>query len=122
MSINERICELIEHEHLTVASFARRIGVGDQTVRSVCVVKRNKPSFDFIEAIIQTFAWLNAEWLITGEGEMEKPADGSGDSGKSLDLNPLIDYMRGKDNRIEELIEERTMWKIKYENAMKSMA
>lgn len=53
---------------------------------------------------------------------MEKPADGSGDSGKSLDLNPLIDYMRGKDNRIEELIEERTMWKIKYENAMKSMA
>ncbi len=116
MSINQRICELIEHEQLSIAAFARKIGIGDQTVRSVCVIRRNKPSFDFLQAIIQTFEWVSAEWLITGKGNMIRKTEESDENSPNLELKPLIDYMRDKDHRIEELIEERTKWKIRYES------
>ncbi len=33
-------------------------------------MRRNKPGFDFIMKIVQTFDWLDAHWLITGEGDM----------------------------------------------------
>lgn len=68
MEINDRINQIIEHEHLSVAAFARKIGIGDQTVRSVCVLRRNKPGFEFLSNLIQTFEWLDPKWLLTGEG------------------------------------------------------
>lgn len=131
-SINDRINLIIKRERLTIAAFARKISIGDQTVRSVCVMKRNKPSFEFISNIVQTFDWLNPRWLITGEGSMDvagmsEPAAGA------ADLRPLIDYMREKDvktseflrekdRKIEELIVETTEWRMKYElsNRLKS--
>ena len=70
MDICDRINEIIKHENLNIASFARKIGIGDQTVRGVVAMRRNKPGFDFIMKIVQTFDWLNAHWLITGEGDM----------------------------------------------------
>ena len=42
MDIADRINQIIEHEDLSIAAFARKINVGDQTVRSVCVLRRNK--------------------------------------------------------------------------------
>ncbi len=115
----------MEHENLTVASFSRRLGIGDQTVRSVCVLQRNKPGFDFLSKIIQTFEWLNPKWLLTGEGEMEL-AEGSNDpdlKSVSHNLSELIKYIREKDDtvikdkdeKIERLIRESTEWRIKYE-------
>lgn len=70
MDICDRINEIIKHENLNIASFARKIGIGGQTVRGVVAMRRNKPGFDFIMKIVQTFDWLNAHWLITGEGDM----------------------------------------------------
>lgn len=114
MDIAERINQIIDREGLTVASFARKIGVGDQTVRSVCVLKRNKPGFEFLSNLIQTFEWLNAVWVLTGKGEMVLDSDRnercSGDS-----VAELVKYLREKDEKIERLIEEKTTWKIKYE-------
>lgn len=114
MDIAERINQIIDREGLTVASFARKIGVGDQTVRSVCVLKRNKPGFEFLSNLIQTFEWLNPVWVLTGNGEMVLDSDRnercSGDS-----VAELVKYLREKDEKIERLIEEKTTWKIKYE-------
>ena len=122
MEICDRINKIIEHEGLTTASFARKIGVGDQTVRSVVVLKRNKPGYEFILKIAQTFEWLNIEWLITGIGEMETKK--GGENIKHIEtttqindtLNNLINYLREKDNKIERLIEEKSMWQFKYLN------
>lgn len=72
MDIIERIEKIIEHEGLSVSAFARKVGVGDQTIRGIVVQHRNKPGFDLINKIVRACDWLNVEWLVTGEGEMEK--------------------------------------------------
>ena len=102
---------------MSVAAFARAIGVGDQTVRSVCVMRRNKPSFDFLYAIVQTFDWLNPEWLITGQGSMHRLPDEMKEDQNKIDMRALVEYMRDKDRKIEELIVEREMWKARYDMA-----
>lgn len=107
---------IIEKEGLNVSSFSRKIGVGDQTIRGIVVLHRNKPGYDVILKIAQTFAWLNLEWLIIGVGDMEKTpqymqVETSDDEEKSLKI--LVDYLREKDRTIERLIEERTIWQMK---------
>jgi hypothetical protein len=110
MDICDRINLIIEKEGLTVASFARKIGTGDQTVRGCVVQRRNKPSYEFIAKIIQTFNWLNPRWFITGEGEMMMTKNETQPS-----LDSLINYLREKDEKIEKLIEEKTLLRAKCE-------
>lgn len=113
MEISDRINQIMEREKLSVAAFSRLTGIADQTVRSVCVLRRNKPSFDFLLKIVQTYEWVNPEWLLTGNGDMEKQ---SGDAACAPhDIARLVDYLKEKDKKIEMLIEEKTIWKIKYE-------
>lgn len=119
MDINERIVKIINHEGLSIAAFARTINIADQTVRSVCVMRRNKPSFDFLSNIVQTFAWVNPRWLLTGNGEMERDDCGlSPVEAGDKNMKELINYLKEKDRRIEELVEERTRWRVLYENGI----
>lgn len=80
MDIADRLNEIIKHEGLSVAGFARRIGIGDQTVRGVVVMRRNNPGYDFLQRVAQTFEWLNVDWLLTGRGSMQmsKSVNGGG--------------------------------------------
>jgi len=120
MEIADRINQIIAHEGLSIASFARKISIGDQTVRSVCSLKRNKPGFDFISNLIQTFEWVDPVWLLTGKGSMER-SDGRRTNRPDSDgIGELVQYLKEKDRKIEQLIEEKTSWRIKYE--MKSKA
>lgn len=118
MDIIERLQKVIEYEGLTVSSFARRIGVGDQTVRGIVVQKRNKPGYDLIYRIAQTFEWLSIEWLITGNGEMVKTGGQSGaeDVYHGISLKELVDYLKEKDRRIETLIRENAQLEIMCQN------
>lgn len=118
MDIIERLQKVIEYEGLTVSSFARRIGVGDQTVRGIVVQKRNKPGYDLIYRIAQTFEWLSIEWLITGSGEMVKTGGQSGaeDVYRGISLKELVDYLKEKDRRIETLIRENAQLEIMCQN------
>lgn len=120
MDITERLQEIIDHENLTISAFARKIGVVDQTIRGIVVQKRNKPGFDILVKIIQTFDWLNAEWLLTGKGTMQKP-EPVNDTENSQQLIELIKYLREKDEKIEKLIEEKTELKVKYDIATKKL-
>ncbi len=115
MDIIERIQQIINKEGLNVSSFAKRLGVVDQSIRGIVVQKRNKPGYEIIYKIVQTFDWVNAEWLITGKGEMEKTDSGQNQSNPSL--SELVQYLREKDMKIEQLIEEKTELKIKFEIA-----
>ena len=114
MDIIERLQKIIEHENLSVSAFARKIGVVDQTIRGIVVQKRNKPSFDMLVKILQTFDWLSAEWLIMGKGSMEKtkPTEKTDDSQQLIEF---MKYLREKDEKIELLIKEMTELKAKYE-------
>lgn len=113
MDICERIKELIEDQKMTIASFARRIGVGDQTVRGIVVQKRNKPGYDVLLKIAQTFEWLDVEWLITGKGEMRKPViTPEENEAKNMNLSIFVDYLKKKDEKIERLLEENVTLKV----------
>ena len=114
MNIIDRLQQVIEHEGLTVASFAKKIGVGDQTIRGIVIQKRNNPGYELIYKISQAFDWLNIEWLITGEGEMTKSSKEDNELTKNS-TTEIISYLREKDQKIEQLIEERAVLKFKYE-------
>ena len=121
MEIIERIQKIMEREGLNVASFARRIGVVDQTIRGIVVQRRNKPGFDLIVRILQTFAWVNAEWLILGVGEMSKPEQENLNNSEPYSIKDLVMYLKEKDVKIEKLIEEKTEFKVLYEMAKKEL-
>ena len=111
----------MEREGLNVASFARRIGVVDQTIRGIVVQRRNKPGFDLIVRILQTFDWVNAEWLILGVGEMSKPEQENLNNSELYSIKDLVMYLKEKDVKIEKLIEEKTEFKVLYEMAKKEL-
>lgn len=121
MGIIERIQKIMEREGLNVASFARRVGVVDQTIRGIVVQRRNKPGFDLIVRILQTFAWVNAEWLILGVGEMSKPEQENVSNQEQYSIKDLVMYLKEKDVKIEKLIEEKTEFKVLYEMAKKEL-
>ncbi|MBQ3243698.1 MAG: helix-turn-helix transcriptional regulator [Bacteroidaceae bacterium] len=121
MEIIERIQKIMEREGLNVASFARRIGVVDQTIRGIVVQRRNKPGFDLIVRILQTFDWVNAEWLILGVGEMSKPEQENLNNSERYSIKDLVMYLKEKDVKIEKLIEEKTEFKVLYEMAKKEL-
>ena len=118
MDIIDRLQEIIDYAGLNVSSFAKKIGVVDQTIRGIVVQRRNKPGFDILAKILQTFTWIDAEWLITGKGEMIKQ-ETTVKTESNPSLTELIQYLREKDLKIEKLIEEKTELKIKFEMAKK---
>lgn len=119
MSINDRILQISKREGLSIAAFARKIQIADQTVRSECVLQRNKPGYEFLANLVRAFEWLNPTWLLTGDGDMIIESNrGEIDCGKDQNLKQLIDYLRERDVKIEKLIEEKTTWKILYEQIL----
>lgn len=65
-TINKRICYIIKKEGHTVGSFAKKMNVQDQTIRNI-TIGRNKPGYDVIVKIIDSFEWVDANWLIMGQ-------------------------------------------------------
>ncbi len=63
--------KLLNHENLSSKQFANLIGVQPSSVSHI-LSGRNKPSFDFIEKIVENYPRLNVEWLISGKGSMYK--------------------------------------------------
>lgn len=84
------------------------------------VQRRNKPGFDILDKILQTFDWISAEWLITGKGEMVK-REKTVKTDQNPSMHELIQYLKEKDLRIEALIEEKMEWKIKFEMREKGL-
>jgi len=69
--MKEQLLKLIESEGLTPAKLADEIGVQRSSISHI-LSDRNKPSYDFILKILNRFTGINAEWLITGKGNMIK--------------------------------------------------
>ncbi|AEA45403.1 helix-turn-helix domain-containing protein [Fluviicola taffensis] len=65
MEIKDRLRMIMDSHKLNAGSFADRIGVQRSNVSHV-LSGRNKPSFDFVEKLLQAFPRVSAEWLFTG--------------------------------------------------------
>ncbi|MDP2337959.1 MAG: helix-turn-helix transcriptional regulator [Bacteroidota bacterium] len=64
-----RIRKFMEYKGISPSELADSIGVQRSNVTHV-LKARNKPSFQFIEKILQIYPELNAKWLLLGTGTM----------------------------------------------------
>ena len=69
--MKERLIKILEYKSLSSAQFADIIGVQRSSISHI-ISGRNKPSYDFLVKILDKFSDINAEWLITGNGDMLK--------------------------------------------------
>lgn len=65
-NITKRILHIMEKEGHNVSSFARKLGISWTSANNI-VSGRNMPSYDNIVKIIESFEWVDANWLITGQ-------------------------------------------------------
>ncbi len=68
-SIALRIKELIEEKKLNISSFERKIGVGNNSIGTI-INKNSNVSGAILSKILNSYNDINANWLITGKGEM----------------------------------------------------
>ena len=69
--MKERLVHFLKSERLTSSDLAEKIGVQPSTISHI-LSGRNNPSYEFIERFLKEFPHVNAEWLITGSGNMYK--------------------------------------------------
>ena len=67
--MKDRIIQFLSVNNLTSTKFADEIGVQRSSISHI-LSGRNKPSFDFIEKMLLAYPDINAQWLITGKGNM----------------------------------------------------
>jgi transcriptional regulator with XRE-family HTH domain len=67
--MEDRIRKFMEHKGISASELADTIGVQRSNVTHV-LKARNKPSFQFIEKLLQIYPELNAKWLLLGTGPM----------------------------------------------------
>jgi transcriptional regulator with XRE-family HTH domain len=70
--MKDRILKFITVENINASKFADEIGVQRSSISHI-LSGRNNPSLELIQKILARFPYINAEWLITGKGEMFKP-------------------------------------------------
>ncbi len=67
--MKNRLQQFINAENISQSQFADKINVARGSVSHI-ISGRNKPSYEFIQAMIEHFPMLNVEWLMTGRGKM----------------------------------------------------
>lgn len=74
--MKERLELLIKNYGLTPSKFAESIGVQRSSISHI-LTGRNKPSYDLILKILDTYNEVNTDWLLKGEGEMTRNSTNS---------------------------------------------
>ncbi len=69
--MKDRLLLFLNKEGLSATVFADEIGVQRSSISHI-ISGRNNPSYDFIIKILEKYSYLNAEWLLTGKGDMYK--------------------------------------------------
>ena len=67
--MHKRLKEWMDYKRVKSSEFADNIGVNKATISHI-LSGRNKPSIDFISKLLSYYNDLDANWLITGKGEM----------------------------------------------------
>jgi len=100
----------MDSQGLNANSLSVKIGTSDTVIRSI-LNGRNKPGFDTLEKIIQTFDGVDVTWLLTGKGEMyiekKKNSESVPDNKNATTTQEYLDKClecKKKDETIERLI------------------
>lgn len=69
LSIKKRISQIIDYYKLSRYKFSKETGISESVLLNIYKGK-NKPGFDFLLKLLHRYEGINANWLLTGEGEM----------------------------------------------------
>jgi len=100
--MEDRIKKLIEFMGISPSELADSIGVQRSNVTHV-LKGRNKPSFQFIEKLLQIYPTVSAKWLLLGEGNMIE-----GSQNKSATLFDTL-TSQSISNKITEKVDQESV-------------
>jgi transcriptional regulator with XRE-family HTH domain len=69
--MDKRLQQFLDAENITQAQLAEKLGVARAGISHI-LSGRNKPGFDFLEAMAVHFPDISMDWLLTGKGRMYK--------------------------------------------------
>ena len=78
--MNRRFQTILDLENLSPAQLADRLGVQRSGISHI-LSGRNKPSFELLQRVVQSYPEISAEWLITGNGKPLKEQNQAAASG-----------------------------------------
>ena len=104
----ERIIELLNYKDINVSTFFPSINLSYSNFKGRQL--KSSPSVDVLAKIKTIIPDVNIEWLVTGEGDMLQ-------SQNSTVPNNFVEYLREKDKKIEELLQENIRLKIELSQA-----
>lgn len=91
-TIHQRINAILKNENLSIKKFAEKIKV-PQTTISNYFTRGTEPSIMVIQQIINSFEYINVEWLVTGIGEMIKKDSIVESETKNKTTIEILDYL-----------------------------
>lgn len=71
-AVTQRVMEVLESKNITPNALADKLGMYQQTISKQLKDNGSGVSLTTIVGILELFPDLSAEWLLRGEGEMEK--------------------------------------------------
>ena len=69
--MEKRIEQLIEQLGITQKEFANQIGISAASLSHV-ISHRNRPSLELVTKILETYSFINSDWLLFEKGDMVK--------------------------------------------------
>lgn len=84
--MNTRLSRFLAAENITQSQFADSIGVARASISHI-ISGRNKPSYEFIAAMMKRYPQINPEWLILGTGKMYKDPANSAQTSPAVTVN-----------------------------------
>jgi transcriptional regulator with XRE-family HTH domain len=69
--MDKRLQQFLDAENITQAQLADKLGVARAGISHI-LAGRNKPGFDFLEAMAVHYPGVSLDWLLTGKGRMYK--------------------------------------------------
>ena len=73
--MDKRLQQFLDAENISQAQLADTLGVARAGISHI-LSGRNKPGFDFLEAMALHYPMISMDWLLTGKGRMYKDAPG----------------------------------------------
>ena len=69
--MDKRLQQFLDAENISQAQLADTLGVARAGISHI-LSGRNRPGFDFLEAMALRFPQISMDWLLTGKGRMYK--------------------------------------------------
>ena len=103
MSVKQRLIEFIKREGLSQSRFEKAVGLSNGYVNNIS----KGIGADKLQRITEKFPYLNAEWLLTGKGEMLKA--NTIQERTELPINPNVEPINNESmlNRAFDALERR---------------